>query len=108
VGPKAVTFHPAAENPAVLGAADVVFITGSTLVNGTFDEVTGWAKGARVRAIYGPSAQLPPEFFFEHGLTHVLSTVIRDVRRFEDDMVNDLDMEAALRAHQGMMDVWKA
>jgi uncharacterized protein (DUF4213/DUF364 family) len=104
-GPKAVVFHPAEENAEVLGAADAVFITGSTLVNGTFDQVAGWAGGARVRAIYGPSAQLPPEFFFASGLTHVLSTVIRDVARFEDDMLNDLDREAALRAHQDMIDI---
>jgi uncharacterized protein len=106
-GPKSVFFHPAEENREVLEKADVVLITGSTLVNGSFDELAGWAARARVRAIYGPSAQLPPEFFFENGLTHVLSTVIRDVERFAYDMVNDVDMEAALRAHQSMLDVFR-
>jgi uncharacterized protein (DUF4213/DUF364 family) len=106
-GPTSVIIHPAAENRQVLAAADVVFITGATLVNGTFSELAGWAAGARVRAIYGPSAQLPPEFFFDHGLTHVLSRVIRDVAQFEDDMLNDLDMEVAARKHQGMVDIWR-
>ena len=35
----------------------------------------------------------------------MLSTVIRDVDRFEYDMVNDVDMEAAIRTHQGMLDI---
>jgi uncharacterized protein (DUF4213/DUF364 family) len=104
-GPKTLFFHPAEENRQVLSNADVVLITGSTLVNGTYDEVVAYARKARVRAVYGPSAQLPPEFFFENGLTHVLSTVIRDVDRFEYDMVNDVDMEGAIRAHQGMLDI---
>jgi uncharacterized protein len=104
-GPATVVIHPAAENRDVLSAADVVFITGATLVNDSFPELASWASRARVRAIYGPSAQLPPEFFFEHGLTHVLSRVIRDIPQFEDDMLNDLDMEVAARKHQGMMDI---
>ena len=83
----------------------MVLITGSTLVNGTYDEVAAYARNARVRAVYGPSAQLPPEFFFENGLTHVLSTVIRDVERFEYDMVNDVDIDGAIRTHQGMLDI---
>jgi hypothetical protein len=31
--------------------------------------------------------------------------VIRNVERFEYDMVNDIDMEGAIRAHQGMLDI---
>jgi len=75
------------------------------LVNGTYDEVVRCAGKARVRAVCRPSAQLPPESFVENGLTHVLSTLIRDVDQFECDMVNGADMEGAIRELQGMLDI---
>ena len=42
-GPAGITVHSAGENKEVLRDADVAIITGSTLVNGTFEEVVGYA-----------------------------------------------------------------
>ena len=59
-GPAGIMVHPAEENKEVLKDADVAIITGSTLVNGTFEEVVGYAKHARIRALYGSSPQFDP------------------------------------------------
>ena len=99
-GPAGITVHAAEENREVLKDADVAIITGSTLVNGTFEEVVGYAKHARIRALYGSSAQLIPDVLFENGITIVMSVAISDPARFEYDVMNAPDMETALRKHQ--------
>jgi uncharacterized protein (DUF4213/DUF364 family) len=99
-GPAGITVHPAEENREVLERADVAIITGSTLVNGTFEEVAGYAKNARVRALYGSSAQMIPDVLFENGINIAMSVAIADPTRFEYDVLNAPDMETALRKHQ--------
>jgi uncharacterized protein len=99
-GPAGITVHPAEENREVLRDADVAIITGSTLVNGTFEEVVGYAKHARIRALYGSSAQLIPDVLFENGINIVMSVAISDPARFGHDVMNAPDMETALRKHQ--------
>ncbi|PWR71335.1 Rossmann-like domain-containing protein [Methanospirillum lacunae] len=99
-GPVGITVHPADENREVLADADVAIITGSTLVNGTFNEVVGYAKNARIRALYGSSAQLIPDVLFENGINIAMSVAISDPQKFEYDVMNAPDMETALRKHQ--------
>ncbi|HWQ67573.1 MAG TPA: DUF364 domain-containing protein [Methanospirillum sp.] len=99
-GPAGITVHPAEENREVLNDADVAIITGSTLVNGTFEEVVGYAKHARIRAIYGSSAQLIPDVLFDNGINIAMSVAISDPVHFEYDVMNAPDMETALRKHQ--------
>lgn len=99
-GPAGITVHPAEENKDVLREADVAIITGSTLVNGTFEEVAEYAKHARIRALYGSSAQLIPDVLFENGINVAMSVAISDPVRFEYDVMNAPDMETALRKHQ--------
>ena len=99
-GPAGIIVHPAEENKEVLNDADVAIITGSTLVNGTFEEVVGYAKNARIRALYGSSAQLIPDVLFENGIDIAMSLAISDPVKFEYDVMNAPDMETALRKHQ--------
>ncbi|MDO9324439.1 MAG: DUF364 domain-containing protein [Methanoregula sp.] len=99
-GPAGIIVHPAEENREVLKDADVAIITGSTLVNDTFEEVVGYAKHARIRALYGSSAQLIPDVLFENGINIVMSVAISDPVRFASDVMNAPDMETALRKHQ--------
>jgi len=99
-GPAGITVHPAEENREVLKDADIAIITGSTLVNGTFEEVAGYAKNARIRALYGSSAQLIPDVLFGNGINIAMSVAISDPAKFEFDVLNAPDMETALRKHQ--------
>lgn len=83
-----------------MGRSDVVIITGSSLVNGTFAELLTYSRRARSVGIYGPSACIIPDVLFEQGVDFVLSHRIRDPERFRYDMVNDIDMETALKSYQ--------
>jgi uncharacterized protein len=100
IGPKDIIIHPAEENEEILSKSDVVLITGSTLVNDTFFQVLGYCTKARIINIYGPSAQLPPDFLFQYGINHIRSMKITDTRQFEIDMDNDPDLEVAIKANQ--------
>lgn len=99
-GPKVLSIHGEGENEIVLGRSDVVIITGSSLVNGTFAELLTYSRRARSVGIYGPSACIIPDVLFEQGVDFVLSHRIRDPERFRYDMVNDIDMETALKSYQ--------
>jgi len=99
-GPTEVHVHAAEENREVLPKADVVFITGSTLVNGTFGEVVGYSRNSRLCALYGSSAQLLPDVLFENGIDVAMSVAIADPARFERDVMNSPDLEGSLKRHQ--------
>ena len=99
-GPQKVVIHSEEENEEVLGNADVVMITGSSLVNNTFDELMDYTTNARLVGMYGPSASLIPDVLFERGVDFISSYQIIDSVRFEDCMINDIDMEMALKEHQ--------
>lgn len=105
-GPKNIHLHTADENEAVLGRSDVVLITGSTLVNDTFYEILDYSRNARVINIYGPSGQLAPDFLFEQGINHIRAIRIVDPARFEYDMENDNEMEAAVQHNQEFFTIY--
>jgi len=107
-GPVGIRVHPAEDNPEVLARADVVFITGSTLVNDTFEEVAGYASNARLCCLYGSSAQLLPDVLFENGIDVVMSVAITDTGRFEQDVMNSSDMEGSLKKGQRKYTVGKS
>ena len=52
----------------ILPKADVVVISGSSLVNGTVDRLLELSKGARFVVFAGPTASILPEPFFERGV----------------------------------------
>jgi len=99
-GPRDIIVHPDKENEKVLGAADVVIITASTLVNGTFEDLMKCTRKARLVGLYGPDCSLIPDVFFGRGIDFVTSFRTVDPVRFSDDMINDHDMEFSLRSTQ--------
>lgn len=99
-GTGTVMIHPAEENKEILSNADVAIITGSTLVNGTFEDVVRYAGNARIRALYGSSAQLFPDVLFENGVNVVMSVAINNPDQFAHDVAGTPDLETVLRRHQ--------
>lgn len=58
--------------------ANVVIITGSTLVNKTIDEILSMKLRAREVAVVGPTASILPDILFIHGVTSVMGIEITD------------------------------
>jgi uncharacterized protein (DUF4213/DUF364 family) len=99
-GPQAIYIHSGGENEQILNAADVVFISASTLVNGTFESLLRWTRKARLVGLYGLGGSLIPDALFENGIDFITSFRISDPARFSDDVINDHDMEDSIRLTQ--------
>ena len=98
--PKRLTFHGSEDDQVLLNRSDVVIITASSLVNGTLDDLIRFASQARAVGLYGPSAAIIPEVFFEHGIDFVMSHHVINPQKFIDSLENDMNMESALRKFQ--------
>jgi uncharacterized protein (DUF4213/DUF364 family) len=98
--PKLLTFHGSEDDEVLLKRSDVVIITASSLVNGTFDNLLRYASPARVVGLYGPSASIIPEVFFKHGINFIMSHHVINPQKFIDSIENDMNMESALRKFQ--------
>jgi hypothetical protein len=68
------------DSHAVLSRAKLVFMTGLTLVNGTFGEVTRRTPNATTRVIMGPTVPLTPSLF-KLGLHRLGTSRIMDVEK---------------------------
>lgn len=67
---------PAEEAPKIIPAADVVALTGTTLINHTLEGLLGLAKGKRV-VILGPSTILSP-VLFDFGVSALCGVEVED------------------------------
>jgi hypothetical protein len=65
---------PADAAAKIIPQADVVAITGTTLINHTFEEVIGLCRREALVLVLGPSTPLSP-ILFEHGV-HILSGAV--------------------------------
>ena len=98
--PAEVIVHPETENREAIGRADIVWITGSSLVNGTFGELTGYAASARMVGMYGASASLLPDALFDAGVSFIHSYRVSDPASFEWGARNDTHMEQIMKTTQ--------
>ena len=78
-----VKIFPADKNKEVLSKADVVYLTGDTVVNGTINEILECSKNARTRIIYGPSSAFYPKVLFERGVDVSLPIIFPHTPEFK-------------------------
>ncbi len=71
-------YAPADTASTVVPWADVLVITGTTLINGTLDTLLGFVKAGTEVAVIGPTAPLLMRPFSRHGVTVVGGTRVRD------------------------------
>jgi uncharacterized protein len=101
--PAEVIVHSEMDNRNVLSKATAVSITGSAFVNGTFDELLGYARAARLISVYGSSASLIPDALFAAGVHAVMTYQVTDAARLEAGMFNDMNMEKVVQESQARL-----
>jgi uncharacterized protein (DUF4213/DUF364 family) len=95
-----VFIHGADEDETLLNRSDVVVITASTLVNGTFDDLMHYAAPARIKCLYGASASIIPDALIKHGVSFIMSHHVRNPDKFIESMDSDTNMEQSIRNYQ--------
>lgn len=71
------TLTPEQGHDAMAGCT-VAIVTGTSLINGTFDEVVAGLKTPRAAVLLGPSSPLCPDVFKGTPITHVAGSRVRD------------------------------
>jgi len=89
--------YPAEDAPKLLPRADLVAITGSTLVNHTLDDLLEYVNPKSTVMILGPSTPLSP-VLFEHGATIISGTRVID----EAAVLRTVGQGAVFRQVQGV------
>jgi len=79
---------PESDIQELLPQADFAIITGSSIANGTIDNVLNLCKGAREIGIVGPSAGIIPDPFFKRGVT-----IIGTIRTIDSERLFSIIME---------------
>jgi len=74
------SFRPADQAPAVVPEADVLLITGTTLINDTLEGLLAAAKPAARVTMVGPTVSLLPDAFLRRG-----ASILGTVRNTEPD-----------------------
>lgn len=69
---------PASDAPAVIPMADVVAITGMSLVNGTFEALAGLCRADAYVLLLGATTPLTP-VLFDYGVNAISGTIVDDI-----------------------------
>ncbi|MBA7531239.1 hypothetical protein ES705_23450 [subsurface metagenome] len=78
-----IKIFPADKSKEVLSGADVVYLTGETVVNGTLNDLLEFSKNARTRIIYGPTSAFYPKVLFERGVDVSLPVIFPNTPDFQ-------------------------
>jgi len=69
---------PAEHAPQIIPQADVVAITGMTLINGTFESLAALPRPGAYVVVLGPSTPLSP-ILFDYGVDAISGAIITDI-----------------------------
>jgi len=79
-------YRPAEDAPAVVPRADVLLVTGTTLINDTLEDLLAAARPDCCKVVVGPTVSLVPDAFLRRGC-HVLGSIrVTDADEFLDTL----------------------
>ncbi len=72
---KCIKINPPEGVQTMIGNADACFITGSSLVNGTLEQLLSFASESTYVVVQGQSASVIPQALFNRGVNMVQTTI---------------------------------
>ncbi len=94
-GPSGMVFHGIEDTDALFNQADVICITGSSLVNETFFELAKLPHHAHEFVLFGPSAQAPVSLLGTWGVTRIITSRVSDGKRLLESMLSGSDKKVS-------------
>lgn len=88
-GPSGMHFNAVDATPRLFAQADIIFITGCTIVNETFFDLMELPRNARELVLFGPSAQAPFTLLADHGVTRIITSRVIDGPQLMHSMLDD-------------------
>ncbi len=79
-------FREAALAPRIVPQADVLLVTGTTLINDTLEDLLGLAKPSARIVVVGPTVTLIPDAFFDRGCDILGGVEVTDPDAFLDTL----------------------
>lgn len=79
-------FQPQENAGRCIAAADLLIITGTTLINNTLEEILGQMKSGAEAVLVGPTASMLPDAFFSRGITSIGGIMVTDADRLLDTL----------------------
>lgn len=89
--------YSADDMPQILPQADVIAITGSTIINHTLDDILAHTAVDSTIAVLGPSTPLTPKLF-EHGIDALFGVQVTDIQK----AIDSVQAGAGFRKMQGL------
>jgi uncharacterized protein (DUF4213/DUF364 family) len=77
-------YRHAAQAPVIVPQADVLLITGTTLLNDTLDDILAWARSDACKVVVGPTVGLVPDPYLHRGCNVLGGIRITDADAFLD------------------------
>ena len=74
-------FQPQEKAAECIADADLLIITGTTLINNTLEDILGHMKDGAEAVLVGPTASMLPDAFFERGIVSIGGIVVTDADR---------------------------
>ncbi|HEY0196412.1 MAG TPA: DUF364 domain-containing protein, partial [Methanobacterium sp.] len=74
------------KTPEIVPKADVLVITGTTLINGTLEEILGFARPDAQVVVLGPTASILPNAFFRRGVNVLGGDTITNPEKMLDTL----------------------
>ncbi|MCC6777458.1 MAG: DUF364 domain-containing protein [Hyphomicrobiales bacterium] len=87
-------YRPAAEAATIIPSADVLLVTGTTLINDTIDQILASARPDALKVVVGPTVGLVPDAYVRRGCD-----ILGGIRVTQPDMFLEVLAEAGAGHH---------
>jgi len=105
--PADINFYKDISEGNLTEKTDVLILTGSTLVNGTYERIISGCKNLKEIGIFGPSAQILPEYLYSEGFNYIISKSIIDTDKYLKSIFNPLNSKYSKNEYMCMYSLYK-
>jgi len=105
--PADINFYKDISDGNLFEKTDILILTGSTLVNGTYESIIKGCKNLKEVGIFGPSAQILPEYLYSEGFNYIITNSIIDTDKYLNSILNPLNAKYSKNEYMSIYSLYK-